>query len=500
MTRREIHWEVTNKCNLRCKHCLLASGFARDRELTPSEALAALESFQAAGVSRVNFTGGEPFIRKDFPGILERTVALGMRAAVITNATLLQESVLEMVKRLGVELGVSLDGADETTNSAVRGRGSFRQVVGALKQCREAGIPTTLYVTVTAANVHQVEALATLAQAQACRGIHYNEVTFAGRAISFSDELALSDEQKAALPDLVARAASDVFGEQVSAIDERCFVDDTTLYMAANGELYVCSEVFQSRSDLSIGNVRSFSFQLWLGEKTTAYVGHEHRCCYGMFASPHVVFVGNIGSECAFAPRQHIETLAQLYAALDDLFRTIEHDCRECQHSDCKGYIWLLEEEARRLYERGVPLVQVNNGPTFIHSFPVNGSGELNLSVRYPSCSQLCSDSRRCSIHKDRPFVCHLYPLGLETKADGTVVWALHRDCLHVERMEECGVLPQFERRACSIINSLSPRLLREIVETYRAVDTISAFPDGENNYLVLQEINDVQVQGSTGW
>lgn len=485
----EIHWEVTNRCNLRCKHCLPASGPDRDQELTMSEAMVALESFQAAGVSRINFTGGEPFSRKDFLGILEQTVALGMRAAVITNATLLQESVLEMVKRLGIELGISLDGVDETTNDAIRGRGSFGQVIEALGRCREADVSTTLYVTVTATNVHQIEALATLAQMQGCRGIHYNEVTLAGRAIGFSDELGLSEEQKGMLPGLIARVAVDVFGEEVSEMDERCFVDGETLYMAANGGLYVCSEVFQRRPELSIGNIRSFSFQQWLDEKASAHVWHGHRCCYGMFASPHVVYVGNIGPDCAFAPRQCIETLAQFYVALDDLYQGIEHNCNECQHPDCMGYTWLLREEANWLYERGIPLVQVNNGPTFIHSFPVKVSGELDLSVRYPSCSQLCTDSRRCNIHNERPLVCHLYPLGLETTTDGTVVWALHRDCLHVEWMEARGVLPQFERQARKIINSLSPRLLREIVETYRGVDAISAFPDGDNRYSVLQEI-----------
>lgn len=494
MTLHEIHWEVTNRCNLRCKHCLPASGLARDRELTTSEALAALEKFQAAGVSRVNFTGGETFMRKDFLDILERTVTLGMRAAVITNTTLLEKPMFETLKRLWVELGVSLDGADEATNDAIRGQGSFIQIINALEHCREVGVPTTLYVTVTTANVHQVEAFATLAKAYLCRGVHYNEVTIAGRAIGFSDELELSAEQKEMLPGLVAQVAADVFGEQVSAIDERCFVDDTTLYMSANGELYVCSEVFQRRPEISIGNVRSFSFQLWLDERAPAYVGHGHRCCYGMFASPHVVFVGNIGPECAFAPKQRIETLEELYVALDDLFRNIEHDCKECQYPDCKGYIWLLEKEAKQLYERGIPLVQVNNGPTFIHSFPVKGNGELDLSARYPACSQLCAESRRCSIHSDRPLVCHLYPLGPETKADGTVVWALHRDCFHVERMEAHGVLPQFERRARSILNSLSPRLLDEIAKTYYQVDALCSFPDGDNRYSTLQEIYHVQV------
>lgn len=489
-TLREVHWEVTNRCNLRCKHCLPASGPARDRELTTDEALAALESFRTAGVSSVNFTGGEPFGRKDWPILLERAVDLGMRTAVITNATRFHAATFAALHCLKTELGISLDGADEATNDAIRGQGSFKKAIGVLERCQQVGVPTTLYVTVTAANVHQVGSLAALAKAYACRGIHYNEVTLAGRALDFSAELALSAEEKAVLPELVAQAASDVFGEQISAMDESCFVDGETLYMAANGDLYVCSEVFQRRPELAIGNVRSFSFQSWLREKTSACAGNGHRCCYGMAVSPHVVFVGNIGLNCAFAPRQRIETLSQLYAVLDDLFQNIESDCRECQHADCKGYIWLLKEEARRLYERGVPLVRVNGGPTFIHSFPEKTNGELNLSVRYPSCSQLCTDSRRCSIHIDRPLVCHLYPLGPETTADGTIVWALHQDCLHVERMEARGTLPQFEHRVRSILDSLSPRLLGEIVETYRAVDAVSAFPDGDNRYLVIQELS----------
>lgn len=494
MPLREIHWEVTNKCNLRCKHCLPMSGPPRPGELTTKEAIAALETFHAAGASKVFFTGGEPFSRKDLPILLERTVALGMRASVITNATHLRGEILGTLKRLGVQLGISLDGADEITNDAIRGEGSCRQAIEALEQCRNEGISTNLYVTVTVANVGQLEAFARLAKEQGCRGAHFNEVTIAGRAASFSDELALSEDQKRRLPELVAQATRNVFGEELSETDDRCWVAAETLYMTADGNLYVCSEVFQRRHDLAVGNIQLFPLKEWLERNASVYSGHGSRCCYCVRASEHVVFVGNVAPECAFAPRQRtIETLSQLYDMLDEIYRGIEQD------PDCMGYVWLLKKEAERLYERGVPLVQVNNGPTFIHSFPATNKGQPDLSVRYPSCSQLCTDSRRCSIHKNRPLVCRLYPLGLETKADGTIVWALHRDCLHIRRMEERGMLPDFEHRARNIINNLSPKLLEGIVETYRAVDAITSFPDGENNYSFLQEVRHVQVQGSPG-
>jgi MoaA/NifB/PqqE/SkfB family radical SAM enzyme/Fe-S-cluster containining protein len=464
------------------------------------EAITALENFQAAGASKVFFTGGEPFSRKDFLVLLEQTVALGMRASVITNATYLRVETIETLKRLGIQLGISLDGADEATNDAIRGRGSFRRVIKALEQCRNQGISTTLYVTVTTANVEQLNTFAYLAQEYDCKGIHFNEITIAGRALSFSDELVLSEEQKRRLPELVSQATRQVFGEELSETDDRCWVDDEALYMTSDGNLYVCSEVFQRRPDLSVGNIRSLSLKEWLEHNASVYSGHGSKCCYGVRASEHAVFVRNIAPECAFAPHKRtIETLSQLYDTLDGLYRDIEQDCRECQDPDCMGYVWLLKEEADRLYERGVPLVQINNGPTFIHSFPTTTSGKPDLSVRYPPCSQLCTDSRRCSIYKDRPLACRLYPLGLETKADGTIVWALHQDCLHVRRMKDLSTLSNFERRIQNTINLLSPELLAEIVETYRAVDAIASFPDGENNYSSLQEVGYVQVQSSSG-
>lgn len=485
MLVREIHWEATNRCNLQCKHCLPASGPPRSGELTSEEAMAALTVFKNVGVSKVFFTGGEPFVRRDFPDLLERAVDLGMEVSILTNATLLGRKEMEILKRFGARLGVSLEGADDQTNDAIRGTGSFRRATGALKRCREYGIPTTLYVTVTAKNVGQLSDLARLAKTWGCVGVHYSEVTLAGRALEFTDELALSVEQKECMPGRVGQAIRECFGEGLSEAYDECWANPETLYMTADGNLYVCSEVFQRRPDDTIGNIRSLSLKDWEGS-----VNSHGECCYGVRMSEHAVLVNNTALRCAFAPgRQIIETLEQLNAALDQLYQGIERDCRDCQYPDCMGYIWLLKEDVERLYELGVPLVQVNNGPMFIHSFPIVETGQPDLSVRYPSCSQLCDGNRRCNIHRDRPLVCRLYPIGLETQSSGTVIWVLHQDCLHVRNMEVRGMLPDFERRANSIISNISPELMSEIVETYCAVDSISAFPDGENNYSTLQEV-----------
>ena len=49
----EIHWEVTNRCNLRCKHCLPASGLPRQHELTSDEIRLAIGLLASVGVKHL---------------------------------------------------------------------------------------------------------------------------------------------------------------------------------------------------------------------------------------------------------------------------------------------------------------------------------------------------------------------------------------------------------------------------------------------------------------
>jgi len=490
MPPHEIHWEVTNRCNLRCLHCLPASGEPRPNELTTDEALAAIRRFADDGVQRVYLTGGEPFMRPDIRELLLAMSQRGLKIEIITNGLALTGRDYDLVQALGVRFGISLDGADAATNDAIRGRGTFDRTVQTLALCAVQRIPVVLYVTVTRGNFEQLSALGHLAKTYDCQGIHFSELTMAGRAIDNADLLGLTADQQRQLPRVIAAVARDVFNEELSSADDACSIDGASLFMSADGNLYTCSEVLSRRPDLAIGNIRTLT-----GWPTIA-TQHHLRCCYGVQASPHVSFIGNLPGPCAGAPISPapITTLEQLSDALDGLYPNIAADCNECQDPDCLGYVWVLEREVERLADRGVPLVQINRGPTFINSFPLTADGRPDVSVRAPACSQLCTDSRRCRIHDDRPLVCRLYPLGLETRSDGVVEWVLHTDCLFVRRLTERGQLSTFERQARQIIDRLTPELHKEIVGTYCAVDAISAFPDGGNSYRPLKEVPHVKV------
>lgn len=491
MSRTSVQWEVTNRCNLHCKHCIPESGKPRPNELTTEEALQALRTFREAGAELIRFTGGEAFTRPDFTQLLRATAELGMEASVITNGTLLSDELLAEIGPYVLELGVSLDGATSVSNDTVRGRGVYDKVIASLRRCAEHGIPTRLQVTVNRQNLSDLEQLATIAAEYCPLGILFSEMNVAGRAVAHADELVVIETEAARLPERVARITRQVFGEELSALDEDCWVSEETIFMSAEGNLYSCIEIFQRRPDLTLGNIRGFDLARWQRESSGRFA-HKAKCCYGVAVSDRVVLITNISSICAFSPpqRPQLATLAQLQSAVDALYPDIVADCRECQDPDCMGYIWLLEQEAERLEKRGIPLVQINDGPTFLHSFPIGEDGVPDLTARYPSCHYLCSDGS-CGIHADRPFLCHLYPLGLETLEDGTVAWVIHRDCQHVRRLYKQAELADLANRARSVIDSIAPDLLSEILLAYRAVDELTSYPDGGNDYFVIKEVRD---------
>lgn len=139
---RFIQWDITAKCNLRCIHCRSESFYgANDLEKDmPFEAVRQrLDDLYAAGIRRIHFLGGEPFVRADLPEILRYATELGILCSVNTNGTLITERIAREVVSAGTYLiTFSIDGCDAETNDQIRGRGTFRRVLRGIEHVQEA--------------------------------------------------------------------------------------------------------------------------------------------------------------------------------------------------------------------------------------------------------------------------------------------------------------------------------------------------------------------------
>ena len=122
----ELWFQVTGThCNLTCRHCFISCSPHNHTfgYLDLDDVRRALAESVALGVKEYYFTGGEPFLHRDMPAILELTLRYGP-ATVLTNGTVFKDAWLE---RLGaaenaspysLEFRVSMDGFTPAENPA----------------------------------------------------------------------------------------------------------------------------------------------------------------------------------------------------------------------------------------------------------------------------------------------------------------------------------------------------------------------------------------------
>lgn len=183
-----LGWELTLTCNLRCAHCGSSAGRPRRNELTTAEALALCEEFPALLVQEVDFTGGEPLLRADWPVIAARLIELGIATNVLTNGLAVKADTVARMKDVGISgVGISLDGL-EPTHDVVRCRaGSFAAVVDAIAAMQAAALPFNVITTVHALNAGELPEMLALMRSLGVRHWRLQPLISSGRVRSHAE-------------------------------------------------------------------------------------------------------------------------------------------------------------------------------------------------------------------------------------------------------------------------------------------------------------------------
>ena len=114
-------FELTGRCNLSCKMCLVRVNGSRIRELgcrerTADEWIHMAEQAVEAGTLGLLLTGGEVTLRPDFCEIYEAVAQMGFLLTVYTNATLITDKVMDVFRKYPPhKIGVTMYGASNDT-------------------------------------------------------------------------------------------------------------------------------------------------------------------------------------------------------------------------------------------------------------------------------------------------------------------------------------------------------------------------------------------------
>jgi GTP 3',8-cyclase len=124
---RDLRISVTDRCNFRCQYCMPKTVFGHDYRFMDRKELLSFEElervarvFVGLGVEKIRLTGGEPLLRKEIEGLVERLAAIdGLDLTLTTNASLLARKA-QALSDAGLDrVNVSLDSLDDATFRAM---------------------------------------------------------------------------------------------------------------------------------------------------------------------------------------------------------------------------------------------------------------------------------------------------------------------------------------------------------------------------------------------
>lgn len=187
-----VVWNLTDACNLKCKHCYQRAGLQKPDELSTLEKLRVVEELADAGVVSIAFSGGEPLMARDFFEVAMKIKERGMHLAIATNGTLITRDLAKKLRSLGVDyVEVSLDFPDPERHDEFRGvDGAFEKTLQGIRNCVTEGIYTCIATTVTRLNFQEVPKIIELARKlNVKRFIAFNFIPTGRGADSFNIDL-----------------------------------------------------------------------------------------------------------------------------------------------------------------------------------------------------------------------------------------------------------------------------------------------------------------------
>ena len=196
----KIQWKITNKCNLKCKHCYLGKldGF----ELPFEKANEIADTIINSNVMEVTISGGECLTYKGIEEIIKKFLINGIKVNVFTNAVLLK-NVLDRIdsgilNTNALLFYVSVDGL-KSSHEQIRGKNTFDKTIENIKYAIEKGYPVVTNTVINKTNYCDIMDMIVLLKQMGVKDVQLSNLIVQGSAdnsmkISLSEQMALKEK------------------------------------------------------------------------------------------------------------------------------------------------------------------------------------------------------------------------------------------------------------------------------------------------------------------
>jgi radical SAM protein with 4Fe4S-binding SPASM domain len=289
----QVYLFVTQRCNLKCKHCFVNADTRDTEGLTLFQLEGLLDQLRELKVPCIAVSGGEPFIRQDIIDILKAINDRGFALNITTNGTLLTPSIVQRIVDEGIKFRfvyVSIEGPKEV-HEFIRGPHSFQRAIEGLKMLHKAGIKAGITATLNGLNIRRIAELEELALTlDAPLGISL--IKASGRAINYMgdlfqfsiQDLAIAREEINEMRNnrdvfIYCGELEDITSEDIALLTQldvaKCGAGISTASVMHDGTVMSCPYMSDYFDDQGIrrGNVLESSFRdIWMDSPEFRYV------------------------------------------------------------------------------------------------------------------------------------------------------------------------------------------------------------------------------------
>lgn len=166
-----VKWNISDRCNLRCKHCFRSNVFSI---VSKDDADVIIDDMGRNGVASVALTGGEPLMNSNLLYIIRKLKKNNIDVEIATNGTLINKELADKIYNLGVNrVQISLDGSNEYSNDKIRGKGVYSRIINGIHIFLDAGFYVTIATTLNSKNIHLIDQFVVLKN-----GLHKTNIRF----------------------------------------------------------------------------------------------------------------------------------------------------------------------------------------------------------------------------------------------------------------------------------------------------------------------------------
>lgn len=203
---KSVVLELTYRCNHKCLFCSCPWETTEDgyvvydkaEELELEDWKKAIDILHDLGVENISISGGEALLKDCLLDILEyirekNVFNVGSSIVLISNGLLMNEDYLKAFKKYNVHLSMSLPGLD--TFEEHTGVDNAAGVLYWFQEAKKMGIETTVNVTVTKLNYHELYETIANGLIAGADTLLLNRFLIGGRGITNSEKLSLNREE-----------------------------------------------------------------------------------------------------------------------------------------------------------------------------------------------------------------------------------------------------------------------------------------------------------------